>query len=196
LKAAENAPAAERISLLRAALEDTPAGDAARVPLLKAATETGDYYLAIAAMKPYIVGGQMQDAMDAQQNPDEEEDTSAPNWRAEYTVGSFAKLSAAERAQICRDLALAFENTNALGQALPYLEKAYRLETDPALKTAINKEVQQLRLVQRRRAANRTRRPIVHSELEQENIVRPRLPEPALSIPPRPQSPSRKGAGL
>jgi hypothetical protein len=54
LKAAESLPAAARIGLLRAALEDNPAGEAARVPLLKAATETGDYYLAIATMKPYL----------------------------------------------------------------------------------------------------------------------------------------------
>jgi tetratricopeptide (TPR) repeat protein len=196
LKAAENAPAAARTSLLRAALEDNPAGEAARVPLLKAATETGDYYLAIATMKPYMIGGQMAYDMDAQRSSDQDEDTSTPDWRTEQTVGSFTKLSAAERAEISRDLGLALEKTNSVNQALPFLQTAYRLEPDPARKTAINKEVQQIRLLQRRRAANRTRQPDVHSALEQEHTVRPRLPEPALSAPPKPPSPPRKGAGL
>ena len=134
--------------------------------------------------------------MDAQRSSDQDEDTSTPDWRTEQTVGSFAKLSAAERAEISRDLGLAFEKTNSVNQALPFLQTAYRLEPDPARKTAINKEVQQIRLLQRRRSANRNRQPDVHSALEQEHTVRPRLPEPALSAPPKPPSPPRKGAGL
>jgi tetratricopeptide (TPR) repeat protein len=200
LKAAESLPAAARIGLLRAALEDNPAGEAARVPLLKAATETGDYYLAIATMKPYLAGGNFESAFDNQQvnqqGPEEEAEPVMEDWRTEQSVRAFSKLPAKERAEICRDLGVAFEKTNALAQALPYLRKAHRLEPDPSAKTQINKEVQQIRLVQRRRAANRVRQPDVHSELEQEHVVRPRLPEPALSTPPGPQSPTRKGSGL
>jgi hypothetical protein len=131
-------------------------------------------------------------------NTDEEaeQEPGTQDWRVEDTVRAFAKLSAKERAEISRDLGTAFERTNALAQALPYLQKAYRLEPDPAVKSQINKEVQQVRLVQRRRELNRTRQPEVHSELEQEHVVRPRLPEPALSAPPRQQNPLRKGAGL
>jgi hypothetical protein len=147
-------------------------------------------------MKPYLAGGNLESAFDNQQSPDEEEEPVAEDWRTEQSVRAFAKLPAKERSEISRDLGLAFEKTNALTQALPYLRKAYRLETDPSAKTQINKEVQQIRLVQRRRAANRVRQPDVHSELEQEHVVRPRLPEPALSTPPGPQSPTRKGAGL
>ncbi len=196
LKAAESIPAAARVGLLRAALEDNPAGEAARLPLLKAATETGDYYLAIAAIKPYLTGGNLDSAFDNPQSTDEEDEASPQDGRAEDTVRAFVKLPARERAELSRDLGTAFEKTNALAQALPYLQRAYRLETDPALKAQINKEVQQIRLLQRRRAANRARQPDVHSELEQQHIVRPRLPEPALSSPPGPQSPLRKGAGL
>jgi len=196
LKAAEGLPASARIGLLRAALEDKPSGEAARVPLLKAAIEAGDYHLAIAAMKPYL-GSDLEAARDTGTGTDDEQEQEpgAQDWRVEDTVRAFAKLSAKERAEISRDLGIAFEKANALAQALPYLQKAYRLETDPAVKSQINKEVQQIRLVQRRRELNRARRPEVHSDLEQEHIVRPRLPEPALSPPPR-QDPSRKGAGL
>lgn len=198
LKAAESQPAAARIGLLRAALEDRPNGEAARVPLLKAAIEAGDYYLAIAAMKPYLGSIDLEATRNTGLNPDEEaeQEPGVQDSRAEDTVRAFAKLSAKERAEISRDLGIAFEKTNALAQALPYLQKAYRLETDPAVKSQINKEVQQIRLLQRRREVNRARQPEVHSELEQEHVVRPRLPEPALSSPPRQQNPLRKGAGL
>jgi tetratricopeptide (TPR) repeat protein len=196
LKAAESLPAAARVTLLRAALEDNPAGEAARIPLLKAASEVGDDHLAIAVMKPYLSESYIESMIDRPPNLDNDEDESAQNGRAEETLSAFAKLSAHERAEINRDIGRAFEKTNALAQALPYWQKAYRLEPDPALKAQINKEVQQIRLVQRRREANRARQPQIHSELEQERVVRPRLPEPALSVAPMQISPLKKGAGL
>jgi len=198
LKAAESVPVEARIGLLRAALEDRPGGEAARVPLLKAAIEAGDYYLAIAAMKRYLGSIDLEAARDTGLSPDDEaeQDPGTQDSRVEDAVRAFAKLSAKERAEISRDLGIAFEKTNALAQALPYLQKAYRLEADPAVKAQINKEVQQIRLLQRRRESNRARQPEVHSELEQQHVVRPRLPEPALSAQPRQQNPLRKGAGL
>jgi Tfp pilus assembly protein PilF len=195
LKAAESLPAAARIALLRAALEDDPAGEAARIPLLKAATEVGDYYLAIAVMKPYLSSAELETMSDHPPNPDEE-DAAMQDGRAEETIRAFAKLSVKERAEINRDLGMAFERTNGLAQALPYWQRAYRLESDPAVKAQINRQAQQIRLVQRRREANRARQPEIHSELEQQHVVRPRLPEPALSSPPRRENPLRKGAGI
>jgi tetratricopeptide (TPR) repeat protein/Tfp pilus assembly protein PilF len=197
LKAAESLPAPARLSLLRSALEDNPAGEAARVPLLKAAIETGDYHLAIAVMKPYLSGAGLESVGDnTPSDSDEEGTTLTQDSRADDAVRAFSKLSAKDRAEISRDLGMAFAQTNELAQALPYLQKAYRLEPDPAVKAQINKEVQQIRAVQRRREVNRTRQPEVHSELEQGHIVRPRLPEPALSSPPKQSTPLRKGAGL
>ena len=42
----------------------------------------------------------------------------------------FARLPLKERAEISRQLGSAFQNTKSLNQALPYLQRAYRLETD------------------------------------------------------------------
>jgi tetratricopeptide (TPR) repeat protein/Tfp pilus assembly protein PilF len=195
LKAAESEPAAARIVLLCAALEDNPAGEAARVPLLKAASETGDYNLAIATMKPYLTGGKLDSAVETQ-GSDESDEAGTQDGRMENPAGAFARLSAKEYAEISRDLGIAFKRTGSLAQAVPYLQRAYRLDTDAAVKAQINKDVQQIRLLQRRRAANRARQPDVHSALEQEHVVRPRLPEPVLFRLLRPQSPARKGAGL
>jgi hypothetical protein len=194
MKAAESLPASARVALLRAVLEDNPAADSVRAPLLKAAFESGDYHLAIATLKPYLMSMNLETALDGTQEPEESEEVTGQDWQANGTLNAFIKLSEKERAEICRDLGTAFDKTNALSDALPYLRKAYRLETDAAIKTQINKEVQQIRFIQRRRAANQTRRPEIHAELEQEHIVRPRLPEQVVSSPPVPQGPARKGA--
>src|SRR5205085_6611745 len=63
LKAAESQAPGARIALLRAVLEDNPNGDAARVPLLKAAIAAGDYHLAIAAMKPNLQNSAVETAL-------------------------------------------------------------------------------------------------------------------------------------
>ncbi len=194
MKAAESLAPAARIALLRAALEDNPNGDIARVPLLKAATAAGDYHLAIAAMKPNLQNSAVETALNAASTTDDDDDLANQESQAEDTVRTFIKLSVKERAEISRDLGLAFEKINSLNQALPYLQRAYRLETDAAVKTLINKEVQQIRATQRRRAANLARQPVIHTNLEQEHVVRPRLAELAASSPPKPRVPVRKGA--
>ncbi|HEU4416220.1 MAG TPA: hypothetical protein VFT65_15645, partial [Candidatus Angelobacter sp.] len=185
VKAARTLPAKERVRLLRAALEDNPSGEAARVPLLKAASEAGDYHLSIAAMKPYLSAGNLENALNANLGTEDEtqaEDQPSPG---DDTSRLFARLPLKERAEISRELGTAFQNIKSLTQALPYLQRAYRLETDAGLKAQINKQVQQIRFTQRRQAANRARQPEIHSDLEQQHVVRPRLPEQAASSAPR-----------
>jgi tetratricopeptide (TPR) repeat protein len=196
LKAAKNLPAAQSIRLLRAALEDVPAGDTARVPLLKAASQAGDYHLAIAAMQPYLSGANLENTMDGtEQNAEPDEDAAIPGSQAGDNGRIFAKLPVKDRAEICRYLGMAFEKTKSLNQALAYLQRAYRLEPDAGLKAQINRQAQQIRSVLRRQAANHARQPEIHSELEQQHIVHQRLPERTLSIRPTPQGQVQKGAG-
>jgi len=82
-----------------------------------------------------------------------------------------------------------------LNQALAYLQKAYRLEPDAGLRVQVNRQAQQIRFMLRRQAANRARQPEIHSELEQQHSVRPRLPERTGSMPRLPQGQIQKGAG-
>jgi Tfp pilus assembly protein PilF len=195
LKAAKSSPVTDRGKLLRAALEDNFGGEAARVPLLKAAIETGNYHLAIAVLQPYLSGDNLPGAtVTGDESVSQEDSVPAPEWQERYGR-IFLKLSTKERAEITRDLGTAFEKTGSPDQALSYLQRAYGLETDPNVKAQVNREVQQIRSLQRRRAINQSRRPEVHSELEQEHLVRPRLPEQTMPIQPRPQGQGRKGGG-
>lgn len=197
LKAAENLPANARIVLLRAALEDNPGGDAARVPLLKAAGASGDYELAIAVMKPFLQNSMLDTAYSGRHANYEEDEVLNEETGEDGSLRSFMKLPAKEWAEINRSLGQAFAKTGSLDQGLLYLRRAYSLETDAVIKSQINKEVQQIRAAQRRRATNLARQPIVRTELEQEHGVRPRVPEPASPGPPsRTAEPVRKGAGL
>jgi Tetratricopeptide repeat len=199
MKAALGLPAKDQVRLLRSALEDAPGADSARVPLLRAAMEAGEYHLAIAAMQPAATGsGSRYDR--AGDSSDEDEDAAAGEAVAQAATEDrslrIAALPAKERAEINRDLGMAFIKIKLPDQASPYLEQAYGLEPDPEIKAQINKEIQQIRFTQRRQAMNRTRQPQVHSDLEQERIVRPRLPEKPAAGPPRPQGREQKGAGL
>ncbi|HET9837691.1 MAG TPA: hypothetical protein VFR84_05595 [Candidatus Angelobacter sp.] len=192
LKAAKSAPAAERVKLLRAALEDNPDGDDARVPLLQAASETGDYHLALAAMHPFLNNYSWRNSIEIARDFDDGEN-SPPEFQEENSTRTFAKLSAKEKAEIARELGTAYEKTGSPDEALSYLQPAARLEPDAALQAQLNKEVQQIQLLQRRRTSNQNRRPEIHSQLEQQHLVRPRLPEPAPPKQTRSGSQVQKG---
>ena len=182
LKAAEGQQGAASVALLRSALEDRPSGDAARIPLLKAATAAGDYYLALAAVKPMLDTSGLGSRINDTGTTDEEE--LDLNSSTEDSVRGLVKLPVKERAEINRDIGLALEKTGSIEQSLGYWRNAYKLETDTEQKTQVNKEVQLIRTVLRRRESNLARRPIIHTELEQNRTVRPRLPERALASPP------------
>jgi len=191
LKAAETLPAAGKVSLLRNALEDYPNGDAARVPLLKAAFQTGDYPLVIAVVKPQMQTNAFESAYSRSHAEDEDELFEDQESQQNAQQG-FGKLPAKEWAEISRDVGTAFHKTGQLDQALVYLRRAYRLEKDAATKTQINKEVQQVRATQRTAATNLARQPLAHTALEQEHIVRPRTG--AAPVPARTAAPAPKGA--
>src|SRR5262249_16148532 len=167
--------------------------DAARVPLLKAASEAGDYHLAVAAMRPYLIAANLEIAADSEQGPQDDVEVISQESPAEDTGRVFTKLPAKDREEISRLLGIALERKKSPAQALAYLRRAYRLEADPATKAQINGQVQQIRFAQRRQEANRARRPQIHSELAQQNVVRPRLPERPVASPPAPSGRVQKG---
>ncbi|HET7873595.1 MAG TPA: tetratricopeptide repeat protein, partial [Terriglobales bacterium] len=203
LSAAERQPAGQKVPLLRSALEDSPFADSARLPLLRAANEAADFHLAVAAMNP-VLTGRFVSAMERRLNLQEEDEASgeesapeAPEAEAdaaEAAESSAITLPQKDAAEISRLVGHAFNKTGDLDAALSYLRRAYRLETDAALKSQINKEVQQVRAVQRRRTVNRARQPVISSRLDQEHVVHPRIAEPAPPAPKKPATPTKGGA--
>ena len=64
-------------------------------------------------------------------------------------------------------------------------QQAIRLEKAPAAKTELRKSLNSVRTIVSRRKLNLERQPLVHTQLEQANVVRPRLQVPQSASPPR-----------
>ncbi len=86
-----------------------------------------------------------------------------------------AKLSPAEQAQISLAVSNALVRLHRWSEALPYLQPAQKLEKAPALRKEIAGKLADVRTVLRRERLNLARQPILHQELEQDRVVRPRL---------------------
>ncbi|HKF22421.1 MAG TPA: hypothetical protein VKE93_12685 [Candidatus Angelobacter sp.] len=195
MKSAEGQPAPTRIILLRSALEDRPSGDAARVPLMKAAFDAGDYHLVIAAMKPYLENSMLGAAFSRRRMEDEDEDLALQDQdtTADETIRGLTNLSSQARAEVLRDVGQAFDKTGSPDEALTYLRNAYHVEPDSANKAQINREIRQISAMQRRRRTNLARQPVVQKDLEQEHIVHPRLVDQTTAKPAGPGDAASKG---
>jgi hypothetical protein len=62
-----------------------------------------------------------------------------------------------------------------LDEAASYLKIAQKLEKSPAERTRITSQLLEVKTHLRRQRTNATRQPILHAELEQDRLVRPRL---------------------
>ncbi len=86
-----------------------------------------------------------------------------------------AKLSPAEQAQVSLAVANAMVRLQRWSEALSYLQLAQKLEKVPARRKEIAGKLVEVRTVLRRERLNLARQPILHQDLEQDRVVRPRL---------------------
>jgi len=181
LKAAENA-ADERARLqpLSKALAETPARGDARIPLFKAAESIHSDKIALLAIEPFLRELLLPRA--SRVETDEEEivssgDTGTDAGDEETPAQAYAaaKLSRAEQAQISLAVANAMVRLQRWSEALPYLQLAQKLEKAPARRKEITGKLAEVRTVLRRERLDLARQPILHQELEQDRVVRPRL---------------------
>ena len=195
LKASEKLEPARQANLLRAALEDYPHGDALRPPLLRAAMNYSDYYLAIAGIKPLVKNHWLEvsqyDTQYWSQDPDEDEDSDADQdsetaslqpdstddsaTDAGDAFASLDKLTAGQKAEVAREIGVAFEKLDQLTEAVSHFKEASRLETSATARKQIDQEIRRIRKILEQRKENSSRQPEIHDSLEQYNIVRPRL---------------------
>jgi hypothetical protein len=172
-----------RIDLLRAALADTPAREDARIPLFYAAASQHADELALAVVDPLLKKGILETSAVTRDEQDElvatEEDepgTAEPDQPLNLMA---PKLTPAGQAQLARSLATVLIRLDQLNQALPYLNLARTLEKAPPRRQEVSKAIAELRARLSRRHANLSRAPVLHEALEQDRVVRPRLPLPA-----------------
>jgi len=177
LKAATSATPDARIQLLKGALAYFPYGDAARIPLFQAAMQQSKYQIAVNSLEPLTENGALAAVRDdSQPAATSAEDATAPRG---------ITLDQQQRAQVVATLARAFEKLERYDQAVTEYQQAIRLEKTAATKTELRKSLNAVKTVLNRRKLNTSRQPMVHSELEQTNVVRPRLQVPQNGSPPR-----------
>jgi hypothetical protein len=180
-KAAENATDARtKLQPLSKALAETPARADARIPLFKAAESIHSDRIALLAIEPFLRELLLPRA--SRDEIDEEEivssgDTGTDAGDEEESAQAYAsaKLSRAEQAQISLAVANAMVRLQRWSEALSYLQLAQKLEKAPARRKEITGKLAEVRTVLRRERLNLARQPILHQDLEQDRVVRPRL---------------------
>ena len=181
LKAAENsADARAKLPPLAKALADTPARGDARIPLFKAAESIHADQVALLAIDPFLRDLLLRVPSPNESNDEEivssgATDSEVGNEGAPAQVSSAAKMSPAEQAQISLAVSNALVRLHRWAEALPYLQLAQKLEKAPARRKEIAGKLTEVRIVLRRERLNLARQPILHQELEQDRVVRPRL---------------------
>ncbi len=84
-------------------------------------------------------------------------------------------LPISQQSQLAREIALAMTRLERLDEATSYLKIAQKLEKSAAERTRITSQLLELKTRLRRQRTNAARQPILHAELEQDRLVRPRL---------------------
>lgn len=178
LAAAQNAPnIRDKMETLAKALADSPSREDARVPFFRAAVSIPTDEFALSSIEQLLqkrLLGRVAPGNSGDEETigtDEETDDS----RAEVQTPSNLALPLSQQSQLAREVALAMIRLERLDEAASYLKIAQRLEKSAAERTRIASQLLEVKTRLRRQRTNAARQPILHAELEQDRLVRPRL---------------------
>ena len=178
LAVAQNAPnVRDKMEALAKALADSPSREDARVPLFRAAITIPADEVALASIEE-LLHSRLTGRVAPGNSGDEEtfgtdEETEAG--QAEVQNASNAALPLSQQSQLAREVALALIRLERLDEAAAYLKIAQNLEKTPAERARITAQLLEVRARLRRQHTNAARQPVLHPELEQDRLVRPRL---------------------
>ena len=191
LAAAQNSSDARaKMEILAKALADSPSRDDARIPLFRAAVSIPQDEFALASVEQ-LLRAQVLRQVPANYSREEEiirAREEEPEVEENLQIQRSATLQPSQQAQIAHEVALALIRLERLDEAVPYLQVAQKLEKDAAESKRIASELLDVKARLRRQRLNTARQPILHAELEQDRLVRPRL----LARAPSPPKPSPK----
>ena len=176
--------ARQEVQILSNALADTPARDDARIPLFLAAASVHSDEFALASIEQMLRAQRIPQVVPrfthdqgglVSSEEDSEDQEAAPGYAP-------VKFQLTQQAQLAHSVALVLMRLHRFAKALAYLQAAQRLETNAAQDKEIASEISDVRALLRRQQLNAARQPILHADLEQDRLVRPRLV--ARSAPP------------
>ena len=179
LKAARNtADERAKIQILAKALQDTPGREDARIPLFHAAVSAHEDEFALASIEQMLRDQRIRQIAPNVAGEEEEivsDDRYDADHNTEVRVYAAGKLPPTQQAQIARRVSLALARLSRLGEALAYMQVALNLEKTPPMKKEIAGELADIKAQFRRQELNAARQPILHADLEQGRLVRPRV---------------------
>jgi hypothetical protein len=184
LKAAQSAADPRvKMHLLGNALAETAGRDDARIPIFHDAATLNQNEYALAAIEA-LLRQQHLLRVPARQSNEEEEIVSDDGAESESDSGedersasaaSANRFSQLQQAEATRAVGEVMMKLNRLNEALPYLQLAQKLEKAPTRLKEIRAEITNVKAQLRRQQQNAARQPILHADLEQDRLVRPRL---------------------
>jgi cellulose synthase operon protein C len=179
ITAAQSAPLPQRVLLLKQVIADAPHDDNARILLLHAAIDANDAHLVINAANPLLPENVLAAVLpydDLSSGEGEEAfHEEALNDEISGDSESFKGLSYSERVALLSATATAYLRIGEPAPALALFLQASRIEPDAARRKAISAQAAHLRQEIVRGQANAARAPQIHSTLDQNHPVRPRL---------------------
>jgi predicted Zn-dependent protease len=178
LAAAQNARnVRDKMAILAKALADSPSREDARVPFFRAVISIPADELALSSIEQLLQKRLLGRV--AQGNSGDEEtigtDEETDSGQAEVQTPSNLALPRSQQSQLAREVALAMIRLERLDEAASYLKIAQKLEKSAAERTRITSQLLEVKTRLRRLRTNAARQPILHAELEQDRLVRPRL---------------------
>jgi hypothetical protein len=176
--------ARQEVQILSNALADTPARDDARIPLFHAAASLHSDEFAIASIEQLLRDQRIRQVVSRDTGNEEEMLSSEEDAGEQETSPVYAPMTflAAQRAQLAQSVGVVLLRLHQFPEALAYFRTAQELEKSPGRRKEIAAEISDVRALLRRQQLNAARQPILHADLEQDRLVRPRLL--ARSAPP------------
>jgi predicted Zn-dependent protease len=196
LISAEKASTPEmREKILRSALNDAPKQDVARTPLFYALVQLGHDQLALSAIEPLLSKGFLQlgsarpssSEVGAEDEEVQESEPYSGNEASRPPVAT-VKATAIDKVMLASAVAASNAKLNELETALRYYRSARAMDGSEPKRAEIDQNTARLRSAIRRNATNKRRAPMIHGELEQENVVRPKLVASVKSPPAKAQN--------
>jgi predicted Zn-dependent protease len=193
IRAAQNTYDAQtKIQLLTHCIVDFPRRDDARIPLFLAATTVQSDEFALGVMEPlfhtqFLRKPESETANQEEQigSASEEEQNTGDESNAQASPAM--KLTRPEQARIADMIGDTMVRLNRRSEAVFYYESAYetarRMQDAPAIRKALLRKLSDARAELRVERGNAARQPLLHEPLEQDRLVRPRLPARAAPAP-------------
>jgi cellulose synthase operon protein C len=172
-----------KLQILGNALAEIAARDDARLPLFHAAASLHLDEFALASIE-HLLREQVFFREQVNETSEEEEIVSSDDVETEADtdteeearpVFALTKLASIQQVQLARSVGEVMVRLNRLSEALRYLQFAAKLGKMPARRKEINAEIANAKGRLRRQQLNAARQPILHAELEQDRLVRPRV---------------------